>query len=71
MPYSDNNGCLSLAAVAVYIAAWIGSGVLAWKLVDPDSFGGALLFLIAWGMIGAIFHFIAGFIVFAILSKMD
>ncbi len=36
----------------------IFSGILSWNLVDPDSFWGGLLFLILWGILSKLGHFI-------------
>lgn len=54
MNNSDNGGCLSILIFVIYAIAWIGSGMMAWDWVEPESFGGAILFLIAWG--GAWLH---------------
>ncbi len=59
MSNSGNDGCFLALLWIVTIAISIGSGILAWNWIEPESFGGALLFLIAWGIMSKIGHFIA------------
>jgi len=59
MSNSDNEGCLIALLWIVTVAISIGSGILAWNWVEPESFGGAIIFLIAWGVMSKIGHFIA------------
>ena len=30
---------------------WLISGYISWIIVEPQSFGGAILFLIVWGIV--------------------
>ncbi len=53
------------------IATWILSGMVAWDWVKPDSFGGALLFLFAWAILGKVFDFIFGMITLAIAKGLS
>ncbi len=71
MSDSNNGGCLSLLMIGIYAAAWIGSGTIAWNWVEPESFGDAILFLIAWGALGYIAQIIGGIIFAGIASMMD
>jgi len=40
------------------IALSILSGILAWDLIEPDNFLGAIGFLIVWGILSKIGHYI-------------
>jgi hypothetical protein len=71
MSKSDNSGCLVLVMIIIYAVAWIGTGTMAWNWVEPVSFGGAILFLIAWGILGYIAQIIGGFIIAGIASMME
>lgn len=71
MSNSDNYGCFTVLTFIIYILAWAGSGVLAWNWVEPDSFGGAIVFLIVWGVLGYIAKIIGGLIIVGISSMMD
>lgn len=59
MGNSSNDGCASALIIVLQIAAWLVSGMISWNFVEPDSFGGAILFLIVWSILGGILHFIA------------
>lgn len=71
MSSSDNSGCLGIIVVIIYIAAWIGTGTMAWNWVGPDSFWGAIKFLIVWGIFGYIAQLIGGLIIAGIASIME
>lgn len=71
MSSSDNTGCLGIIMIGIYIAAWVGTGTIAWNWIDPDSFGGAILFLIAWGILGYIAQIIGTLIIAGIASTME
>lgn len=71
MSNSDESGCLFVVMIIIYVAAWIGTGRLAWNWVEPDSFGGAILFLVVWGILGYIAQILAGLIVAGIGSMME
>jgi hypothetical protein len=70
MSDSDNSGCLMGLIWVITIGISIGSGILAWNWIDPDSFFGGLAFLIVWALFSRIGHFIALAIV-AIMGGMD
>jgi hypothetical protein len=71
MSNSDAGGCLSVLMIIGTVASWLGSGVLAWDWVEPDSFGTAILFLIAWGILGKVFDFVLGLIIMGIASMLE
>lgn len=70
MSNSENSGCLAIVMIVIYAAAWIGTGTMAWNWVEPESFWGALQFLIAWGILGYIAQIIGGLIIAGIASMM-
>lgn len=51
------------------IAAVIGSGMISWNFIEPESFGGALVFLAIWAALSAIFRFILGLILMALFEN--
>ncbi|WP_210489879.1 hypothetical protein [Rufibacter aurantiacus] len=70
----NSNSTGGILAILMFIAtmtSWIGSGVVSWNLVEPDSFGGAVIFIIVWGIMGKVFDFVLGLIVAGIASTMD
>ncbi|NIK73073.1 hypothetical protein FHS56_000559 [Thermonema lapsum] len=71
MSNSNASGCLSALMIIGKVASWLGSGVLAWDWVEPDSFGTAILFLIAWGILGKVFDFALGLIIIGIASMLE
>lgn len=70
MSSSDNGGALVALLWIVTIIISIGSGILAWNWIEPESFWGAIGFLIAWGILSKIGHFLAMGLV-ALLGGMD
>ena len=68
MSNSDNGGALMGLMWLVTIGISIGSGVMAWNWIEPESFFGAIGFLIAWGVLSKIGHFLAMGIV-AVISN--
>jgi hypothetical protein len=69
---SNADGCFFSALIVIgHVVSWIGSGVLAWNWIDPDSFGRAVLFIIVWGIIGGITDFILGIIIAGIAKLFD
>jgi NAD dependent epimerase/dehydratase family enzyme len=70
MSNSDNGGALIGLMWLVTIGISIGSGVMAWNWIEPESFFGAIGFLIAWGILSKIGHFLAMGLV-ALLGGMD
>lgn len=59
----SHNGCFGIIIILIYAISWIGTGVMAWNWIEPDSFGGAILFIMAWSFLGFIAHMIGGIIV--------
>jgi len=54
------------------IIIWIGSlalsitsGILSWNWIEPESFGGGILWLLVWGFLSYVGHIIIGLIVVA------
>ncbi len=70
MSSSDNGGALVALLWIVTILISIGSGVMAWNWIEPESFLGAIGFLILWGILSKIGHFLAIGLV-ALLGGMD
>jgi len=63
----DNNILIAIWIVTVVIS--IGSGILAWNWVEPESFFGAIWFLIFWGIFSTIGHFVAAGIITVIMGN--
>ena len=63
----DNGGALMGLLWLTTIGISIGSGVLAWNWIEPNSFFGAIGFLIVWGILSKIGHFIA----MAVVAVLD
>jgi len=59
MSNSSNDGFLVVLMWIVTIFISISSGIMAWNWIEPESFLGAIGFLIAWGIFSKIGHFIA------------
>lgn len=70
---SDANtaGCLSVMMLIATITSWGASGVLAWNWIEPESFGGAIVFLFVWGIMGKVFDMILTFIVAGVIELFD
>nr|WP_315088278.1 hypothetical protein [uncultured Chryseobacterium sp.] len=58
MSNTNESGCLPILAFILYAVVIIGSGVLSWNLTTPESFVGAIGFMILWGILSYIGHFI-------------
>ncbi|MEG2077858.1 hypothetical protein [Chryseobacterium sp.] len=71
MSNSDNSGCFGIVAIVIYAIAWIGTGTIAWNWVSPESFGGAIIFLIVWSILGYIAQLLGGLIIALIGSSQD
>jgi len=67
---SNSGGALIGLMWLVTIGISIGSGIMAWNWIEPESFLGAIGFLIAWGILSKIGHFLAMGLV-ALLGRMD
>jgi hypothetical protein len=70
MSNSDNSGCFIFLLWLITIVISIGSGIISWNWIEPKSFIGAVIFLIIWGILSKIGHFIAIGIV-ALLSNIN
>jgi|AntRauTorckE5430_2_1112549.scaffolds.fasta_scaffold06191_3 NAD dependent epimerase/dehydratase family enzyme len=66
MSNSNNGGALVGLIYLITIGISIGSGIMAWNWIDPDSFFGAIGFIIVWGILSKIGHFLAVLIVSAL-----
>ena len=59
MSNSDNTGAFVVIIWIITIIISIGSGIMAWNWIEPKSFLGAIGFLILWGILSKIGHFLA------------
>jgi hypothetical protein len=59
MSNSNNGGGLAAAMWIVTIILSIVSGVISWNIVDPDSFMEFVGFLLVWGVLSSVGHFLA------------
>ncbi len=59
MSDSSEAGCLSIAIIIITVAISIGSGMIAWNWIEPEGFWGAIVFIIAWGVLSKIGHLVA------------
>ena len=68
----SSNGCIIAGLLYSAIAAvFVGSGFLAWEWTEPNSFWSAVGFLIVWGILTKIGHYIVLFIAMGIASIFD
>tara|TARA_B100000795_G_C22648230_1_gene379231 strand:- start:71 stop:280 length:210 start_codon:yes stop_codon:yes gene_type:complete len=67
---NSNDGCLLIFLWIATIAISIGSGTMAWNWIEPESFWGAIGFLILWGILSKVGHFLALGLV-ALIGGMD
>jgi hypothetical protein len=70
MSSSDYGGALLVLLWIVTIVISIGSGIMAWNWINPESFWGAIGFLILWGILSKAGHFIAMGLV-ALIGDID
>ena len=70
MGNNNDGGCLVILMWLITIGVSIGSGVLAWNWIDPESFIGAIGFLIVWAILSKIGHFL-GMGVLLVFSGSD
>lgn len=54
----ENNGCLGVFYIILFIAATVGSGILAWNWVEPEGFWQFMGFLSVWGILSTIAYLI-------------
>jgi hypothetical protein len=67
---NSKEGALIILMWFVTIGISIGSGVMAWNWIEPESFLGAIVFIIAWGALSKIGHVLAVGLV-ALLGRMN
>jgi hypothetical protein len=70
MSNSNNGVALGALLWIATIVISIGSGVMAWNWIEPTSFIGAIGFLILWGVLSKVGHFLAIGLV-ALLGGID
>jgi hypothetical protein len=59
MSNSIETGCFGIAIVLITALISIGSGLLAWAWIQPEGFGGAIIFIIVWGLLSKLGHVVA------------
>ena len=59
---SDSMGMIWIGSLALSIT----SGILSWNWIEPESFLGAIWWLIVWGFLSYVGHIIIGLVVVAI-----
>jgi hypothetical protein len=59
MGNSNNGGIVVVIIWLITILISILSGVLAWNWIEPESFWGAIGFIVLWGIISTIGHYLA------------
>jgi len=64
-----NSGALVMFMWILTIALSIGSGVLAWNWIAPNSFLGVIGFLILWGLLSKVVYFIFFGILYSIFDR--
>lgn len=64
-----NSGALLMLMWLGTIALSIGSGILAWSFLKPESFFGALGFILLWGILSKAGHFIMFGIIYAMFGR--
>lgn len=64
-----NSGALVMFMWIGTIALSIFSGVLAWDWVEPESFFGAIGFLIVWAIFSKIGHFLMFGVIYLLFDK--
>lgn len=70
MNNSENAGCIMALLWIVTVGISIGSGILAWNWIEPHNFFGAILFIIVWGIMSKIGHFV-GIGIVSIFNRRD
>lgn len=65
-------GCILQIATVIGVAfIYVGSGMIAWRWVNPQTFLEAITFLIAWFIISRILEFVISIIGTVILDIME
>ena len=67
----DNLNPVVIVAITwiVTIALSIGSGMLAWNWIEPESFLGAIGFLIIWAILSKVEHLIIFGVILAMFGR--
>ena len=55
----------------LYLLMTIPAGIIAWNIVEPQSFWGALVFLFVWSILDYVFGFIATLLIGILASIFD
>lgn len=66
---SDNTKQFGAFMLLLTVILSIASGVLAWNWIEPESFLGAIGFLILWAVLSKIGHFIAMAVIYLLFDK--
>lgn len=57
-------GCLVvLSAFVVPVVVFVGSGLLAWRWIEPDTFWRGVLFVFVWGVLTYLLRLVAVWII--------
>lgn len=67
----ENAGCFAAILWIATIVVSILTGIMAWNWIEPESFGGALLFLAAWWLFSYIGHILLGGLISIIGNNLD
>lgn len=59
MSDSNNGGALVAVYWILTIALSIFAGIIAWNLTEPDGFFGLIGFLLLWGVLSTVAHFLS------------
>lgn len=59
MNRSNSGGVLVALLWFVTIIISVVSGIIAWRWIEPENFWGAIIFLIVWGILSKVGHFLA------------
>jgi len=55
---SKNGGTIAAIVLLGTIVIIVISGILSWNWIEPEGFGGFILFMFIWGILSTIGHFI-------------
>ena len=65
----NNDGCVMGFIWLASIVVSIGSGIAAWNMIEPESFFGAVVFIVVWGILFKIIYTVIAGIVMLIFEK--
>lgn len=69
-----NGGLSGFLVILFYVLMLFGSiglGVLSWNIVEPESFGGGIIFFVLWMILGKIAHLVLTVLLTAIGAMLD